>query len=67
MQFVQMKGPALFQGEIISKLQKYIDEFEKSSSLEPLDQFQPNIAQCILGQRGLKFVQMKDSALSKGR
>ena len=25
--FVQMKGPAFFQGEIITKLQKYIDNF----------------------------------------
>ena len=30
-----------------------------SSSPEPLNQFQPNIAQSILRLRGFKFVQMK--------
>ena len=49
LKFVQMKGPALFQGEIISKLQKYIDKFKKSSSPEPLGQFQLNLAQIIFG------------------
>ena len=37
-----MNGPALFQGEIITKKHKYIDEIKKSSSPEPLSQFQPN-------------------------
>ena len=31
-----------------------------SSSPEPLGQFQPNLAQSILGWRGFKFVQMKN-------
>ena len=35
-----MKGPALFQGEIITKYRKYIDEIKKSPSQEPLSQFQ---------------------------
>ena len=37
-----------------------------SSSPEPLVQFQPNMAQGILGLRGFKFVQMKEPALSQG-
>ena len=61
-EFVQMKGPALFQGEIIMKLRKYFDEIWKTSSPE-LSPFQPNLAQCVLGWRGLKFVQMKGPAL----
>ena len=56
--FVQMKGPALFQGEIITKEWKCIEEFERSSP-EPLGQFQPNLAQSICGWRWFKFVQMK--------
>ena len=47
--FSQMKGPALFQEEIITKLRKYNDEFEKSSSPESMGQFQTNLAQIILG------------------
>ena len=37
--FVQMKGPTVFQVEIIIKLRKYIDEIQNSSSLEPLANF----------------------------
>ena len=37
-----------------------------SSSPEPLGQFQPNLAQSILGWRGFKFVQMKGTALFQG-
>ena len=37
------------------------------SSPEPLGQFQPNLAQSILGWRGFKFVQMKGPALFQGR
>ena len=37
-----------------------------SSSSEPLGQFQPNLAQSILGWRGFKFVQMKGPALFQG-
>ena len=54
--FFQMDGPALFQGERITKLQKYINKIKKSSSQEPLNQFQPNLAQSSLGWRGLKLV-----------
>ena len=46
---VQINGSALFQGEIIRKNRKYIDEIKKSSSPEPLGQFQPNLAQSIFG------------------
>ena len=41
--------PCSFQGEMTTKQQKYIDENKKSSSPEPLDQFQPNLAQSIPG------------------
>ena len=37
-----------------------------SSSPEPLGQFQPNLAQSILGWRGFKFVKMKGPVLFKG-
>ena len=47
--FVQIKGPALFQGEIITKRQKNIYKIYKSSSPEPQGQFQSNLAQCIPG------------------
>ena len=53
-QVCSIKGP-LFQGEIITKWWKYIDEIKKSSSREPLSQFQPNLAQSILGWNGLNY------------
>ena len=37
-----------------------------SSPPEPLGQFQPNLAQSILGWRGFKFIQMKGPALFQG-
>ena len=58
-----MKGPTLYQGEIITKYLKYIGKIKKSSSPEPLGLFHPNLAQCILGCRGFKFIQMKVPAL----
>ena len=58
--FVQMKGPSFYQGEIITKLRKYINKFEKSSSQEPRGQFQPNLAQSILGV--YEFISMKGHA-----
>ena len=39
---------------------------KKNLSPEPLDQFQPNLAQCIIGWRGFKYVQMKAPPFSKG-
>ena len=63
---IQMKGFTLFQGEIFTKLQKYIDEF-KSSSPEPLGQFQPNLAQIILEWRKIKFIKWRTPPFSKGR
>ena len=47
--FVHMKGPDLFQGEIITKKQNNIDEISNISSQDPLGQFQPNLTQCNLG------------------
>ena len=63
--FIQMKGPTLFKGEIITKLWKYMYEFNKFSSPEPLGQFQLNYAQINFLWRDPKFVQMKGSALYK--
>ena len=55
----------LSQGEIIRKLQKFIEEILKSFS-EPLGQFQPNLAQSILGWWGFKISQRKGHALFQG-
>ena len=41
-EFVQMKDPTLSQGEVKTLLQKYIDEFKKSSPPKPMGQFQLN-------------------------
>ena len=46
--YVQMKGSAFFQGEIIMKLWKYIDRLKKFSSSELRGQFHRNLAQSIL-------------------
>ena len=43
-----MKSLALFKGEIITKVWNYIYEIKKSSSPEPMSQFQPISAQIIL-------------------
>ena len=42
--FVQIKGPALFQGEIIMNCENTLTKLKKSFSSEPLGQFQPNLA-----------------------
>ena len=55
---VQMKGHTLFQGEIITKKRKYIDEIQKSSP-EQLIKFLPSFPRSILGWRGFKFVQWR--------
>ena len=49
--FVQMKDPSYFWGKIMTKQWKYIDDFRKSTSPEPLGQFQSHMAQIILGLR----------------
>ena len=46
-----MKGPVLFQWEIMMKWWKYIDEISNSSPQEPLGKFQPSLAQSILWQK----------------
>ena len=48
--FVQMKGPALFQGDIIINWQ-----ILKIFSLRTTGEFQPNLAQSILEWREFKF------------
>ena len=59
MQVCSNEGPNPFSK--VRKLrnsQNYIDKIKKKSSPpEPLGQFQPNLAQCILACRGFKFVQ----------
>ena len=64
--FVQMKGPTLFQAEIIAKYLKYIDEIKNLFSPEPIAQFQTNFVQSILGWTGFKFVQIKGPTLFQG-
>ena len=54
------EGPCPFPRRDNYQIVKYIDEILKSSYPEPLGQFQPNLAQSILGWRGFKFVQMKN-------
>ena len=49
-----MKGPALFQGEIITKLRKYVDEIFKSYFPEPLGQFQPKIGTTHSWKKGIQ-------------
>ena len=48
------------------EITKYIDKFLKTSSPEPLSQFQPHLAQNILGWRGFKFINMKVPAFFQG-
>ena len=56
-----------YQGEIIKKNQKYIDENKKkSSSQELLDQCQSILLHSFLGWRGFKFVQIMGPALFQG-
>ena len=59
--FVQMKGSCLFQGEIIRKLRKYIDKFEKSSS------FSQTWHKSSLGQGYIRFIKWGAPPFSKGR
>jgi hypothetical protein len=48
--YVQTKGIALLQGDLIVNLSKNtLKIFKKSSSLEPAAQIQPNLVQIILG------------------
>ena len=46
-------------------MDKFFDKNLKSSPLEPLGQFQPNLAQSI-GWRGFKFVQIEGPDLFQG-
>ena len=61
--FVPMKGFAPFQGEIITKLQKYIDEFEKLFSPELLP---TRVGTMHPSVKGIQNVQMKVSTLFQG-
>ena len=55
------KGSRHFPRRDDNKITKnMLKKFLKSSSLEPLCQFRPNLAQSILGWRGLKFSYIKD-------
>ena len=55
-----MKGPALFQGEIIKEIVNYFNEILKNSYFpESLGQFQANLTQSVLGSMEFKFLQIK--------
>ena len=54
--FVQMKGPALFQREIITKLREYIDKFKKFFFFKTTGPISTKLAQIIFGWRGFVFV-----------
>ena len=58
-----MKGYAPFQGEIITKLQKYIDEFEKSFSPELLP---TKVGSMHPSVKGTQNVEMKVSTFFQG-
>ena len=62
---LKWRAPPFLQGEIITKLQKYVHWQIKKDSPEPLNLFQPNLAEIIFGCRGFE-VQMKGSALFHG-
>ena len=61
--FVRMKGHVLLHGGDNSEIVNFYSKYIKTSSPEPLGQFEPNLAQSILGWRGFKFVQMKGHTL----
>ena len=57
--FVRIKSRAFFQ-EIKSKKRKYIDKKQKpSSSVGPLEQFQPNLV------KGIQILERKDQSIHK--
>ena len=60
-----MRATPLFQGEIITKSQKYIGEIQNFSSEEPLGQFQPNLAQSFIEWRELQILQLRIIQLPK--
>ena len=61
-----MKGPALLQGEIVTKLQKYIDKIKKSFSPQQLGQFKQTWRKAPFRQTGFKSFQIWDLALFQG-
>ena len=61
-----MKVPTFFEGEIITKKQKYIDEIKKSSSPESLSQFHPYLAQASLSVGDSSLFKWKALHFSKG-
>ena len=65
--FFQMKGHVRFQGQIVMKYWKCIDKISKSFSLEPLGQFNLDLAQRIRGWRRFKgfFFKWKATTSSK--
>ena len=57
------RGPPFSKGRLLPNFKNTLMELKESSSPEPLGQFQPNLAQSILGWRGFNFVQIKGPAL----
>ena len=54
-----MKCHVIFQGEIITRQRKYIDEIYNSSPTDSLGQFHPKWAQSIIWVNRLKVVQIR--------
>ena len=59
----QIKGPVQFQGEMIKKKQKHIDEILKSFSPKSLGQFQPTWQKASFSDGG---IQIKGPTYSEG-
>ena len=57
--FVQTKGQAIFQVEIVTKQRKYIDGIQKSSP-DALHLFQQQLAQSIFESRGFQFSRIRN-------
>ena len=61
--FPWLEGPCLFRGVIATKLKIHWRLLKILSRIT--GQFQPNLAQCILGQKRYKLLQMNDHVFSQ--
>ena len=64
--FCSQEGPWFFPRGDNNKRVKTYWQILKSFSPEPLDHFEPNLAQNIFGWSKFKFIQMKDPSLFQG-
>ena len=60
-----MFGYGIFNGEMISKLPKYIDNNKNCSSSEPLNELQANVSHNVLDKKGLSSVQVMGHPLPR--